>query len=104
MAAKKTGVSDMAYNTKFRAGEGVYVCECCGRKTRDTIGSDGRFCGQCEELLMLQNSHWDGMYNVNNDPPMDALRDEWIATIAKRGGNVEDVKRQCRDIFPPCAD
>ena len=87
-------------NSKFRAGEGTYKCECCRRMTRDTINSDGRYCEQCEELLMLQNAHWDGCYEVGNDKPQDDMRDKWIATIAKRGGDVENVKRQCRDIFP----
>ena len=90
----------MAYNTKFRAGEGTYKCECCGRLTRDTTNSDGRYCGQCEELLMLQNAHWDGCYDVGNDEPQDKMRTKWIALIGKRGGDVESVKRQCRDIFP----
>lgn len=90
----------MTRNTKFRAGEGSYKCQCCDRMTRDTINSDGRFCEQCEELLMLQNSHWDGCYTPGVDLEGDKVRDQWIATIAKRGGNVEAVKQQCRAIFP----
>ena len=68
--------------------------------TRDTINSNGSYCEQCEELLMLQNAHWDGCYNPGNDGPQDAMRDKWIGLIEKRGGNVEAVKRTCRDIFP----
>ncbi len=90
----------MARNNKFRAGEGSYKCECCGRMTRDTINSDGRYCEQCEELLMLQNAHWDGCYNPGVDAEGDKARDEWIAIIAKRGGDVAFVKQQCRAIFP----
>lgn len=90
----------MTRNTKFRAGEGTYKCECCGRMTRDTINSSGHYCEQCEELLMLQNSHWDGDYKPGIDAWGDQQRDKWIALIGKRGGNVENVKRQCRDIFP----
>ena len=90
----------MSRNTKFRAGEGAYKCECCGRQTRDTMNSDGRYCEQCEELLMLQNSHWDGDYTPGNDEAQDNMRDKWIALIAKRGGNVAAVKSQCRGIFP----
>ena len=89
----------MTRNTKFRVGEGVYKCACCGRMTRDTLNSMGEYCEQCEELLMLQNACFDGCYEVNNDPPQDKMRDKWIAIIAKRGGNVEEVKRWCKAIF-----
>jgi len=90
----------MTRNAKFRSGEGSYKCQCCGRMTRDTINSDGRYCEQCEELLMLQNAHWDGCYDVGQDAPQDKMRDTWIAVIAKRGGDVAAVKRTCSDIFP----
>lgn len=91
----------MGYGSKFRVGGGgVYKCACCGRKTRDTMGNDLEFCGQCDELLMLQNAHWDGCYTPDQDPPLDKRRDQWIKTIEKRGGDVEAVKRQCKAIFP----
>jgi hypothetical protein len=85
----------------FRAGRSTFTCGCCARKTRETAeGFTGDFCEQCEELLMLQNSCFDGDYKPGVDAWGDQLRDKWIATIAKRGGNVTKVKVQCRHIFP----
>lgn len=87
-------------NRGFRIGEGTYICECCGRRTRDTMNSMGSYCEQCEELLMLQNSCFDGDYKPGEDAWGDKQRDKWIAIVEKRGGNVARVKQLCERIFP----
>jgi hypothetical protein len=90
----------MSKYSKFTPGRGCFRCECCGRQTRETFSGTGDYCQPCEELMMLQNSHWDGSYDPGVDDWGDKLRDDWIAKIAKGGGNVATVKRICAAIFP----
>lgn len=49
-------------HSHFKAGSGVFVCECCGHKTRHT-GGDGADLGMCEtcyDLAGYDNMRLDG--------------------------------------------
>jgi len=48
-------------NSRFQSGSGVYKCEHCGRRTRETgQGEDGRYCACCSLIFEAQNSFVDG--------------------------------------------
>lgn len=48
-------------NSHFRKGSGIYTCESCGKRTRETGGSES-FCGLCAacyDYAGWENSHSD---------------------------------------------
>lgn len=50
----------MKFN-RFTKGTGVYTCDCCGRRTRDTgDGAMNGICGMCYELAGYENLIQDG--------------------------------------------
>jgi len=83
---------------RFRASfnrKPVFVCECCGHRTRETGQDDDRFCGPCVELLMMQNTLWDG----GAGDWLPKARDEFVAKISKRGGDLAKVRAFMPDLF-----
>lgn len=55
-------VAEMADGSKFRKGSGVYVCELCGKKTRETGNSESDIglCAHCQEVCGWENHILDG--------------------------------------------
>ena len=53
----------MKENNRFQKGSGVYICECCGKKTRETgLGeSHVELCAYCYEVAGWENSFSDGI-------------------------------------------
>ncbi len=45
---------------RMQRGSGIFACECCGRKTRNTHGSNLLLCEDCYELSGIYNVHQDG--------------------------------------------
>lgn len=80
----------------FKSGTGVFACTLCSRKTRMTTQSiEGEYCGECEELLSVQNTLWDD----GPQPWMAKLRDKLLAKISKLGGNADAVRTQIGDLL-----
>jgi hypothetical protein len=88
-------------HSHFQRGSGCFDCRSCGRRTRDTgVQSIGaKVCTDCYELAGMDNA-----CNDNGTSPADegytaeiAAR---LANIAKRGGDVERVKRGNGYLFP----
>lgn len=52
----------MKTSNRFNVGSGVYACDLCGRKTRETGGgeSDADLCFECFELCGMANAINDG--------------------------------------------
>lgn len=85
----------MTKHNRFGRG-GCFVCEDCGRKTRETdrnAGLDG-FCGDCAELAQLQNgfSDTDPELDDNYAPGGWAQRESRALrrAILKAGGKLND--------------
>ena len=87
----------MAGLKRFQRGSGCFKCGVCGRMTRHTgvQGTDSDCCPQCYDLAGWQNSVWDGCFEKKDI----VYRDELIQDIAKKGGDVEAVKAEMRDLF-----
>jgi len=49
-------------SSKFQRGSGVYTCQSCGKKTRETglFESDYGICAYCYEVGGLENAYADG--------------------------------------------
>lgn len=75
-------------NSKFRKGETVYACVCCGRKTRNTgvqsVGSE--LCSECYELAGIENAISDG----KSLSTYESVIKEYIADIRRKGGIAVD--------------
>lgn len=77
----------------------VFNCDICGCRTRMTTQNDDRFCGQCYNLLSMQNSLWDdGAENFVRDGFI-AQRDRLAAEIAKLSGSATAVVAYMPDLF-----
>jgi len=65
-------------NSLMQRGTGIFPCEACGRKTRETGAQSlsSRTCPECYEIAGIENSLSDGHYEG------DAGRDALIAEIA----------------------
>lgn len=75
---------------RFAAGSGVFKCITCERMTRDTGQAVNHLCEDCFEIAGLDNQ-----VNDSGEPcPANVLAEcnGRLQTIAKRGGNVENVK------------
>ena len=79
----------------FQYGRGVYVCQTCGRRTRETTVSGSDDCEQCFELAGLQNAKWDGCYTEADN----AERDRRLKLVVDRGGNKDRVLKSFKDLF-----
>ena len=56
------------YN-RFRVGSGVYVCQSCGKRTRDVgDGANVRLCLACYDLAGWENAHSDENHSENPNP------------------------------------
>lgn len=86
------------FQGRFGGGT-TFVCSCCKRRTRITSQLNEDFCAECEELLMMQNGLWDNGADEFNKYDQAKYRDQFVAQIAKRGGNVEAVKAYMPDLF-----
>lgn len=88
----------MAYS-KFQSGSGVFTCDICNRRTRMTTQDDDRFCGECYDLLGIQNTLWDdGEESFVNDGFL-VVRDGLLEVIKRRGGDIAAVKNDMKDLF-----
>jgi hypothetical protein len=83
----------------FARGTTVFTCQICQRRTRITTGYDTRFCGECYELLGIQNGLWDNGEAYFIEWGGIAERDNLLKKITKLGGNIEKVKAQMTDLF-----
>lgn len=51
----------MRDRSKFQQGRSTFVCENCGKRTRETAVNEGlNLCPKCTELFQLENSLADG--------------------------------------------
>lgn len=80
-------------NNRFRRGESTFKCHICRRGTRYTgvqsVGSS--LCPECYELAGLENMVQDG----EDLGTVVAERDSLLREIAKKGGDVDMVKKCC---------
>jgi hypothetical protein len=67
---------------RFAKGSGVYVCGCCGARTRDT-GMGGAFAGMCDPCYNLS-----GFYNMIQDGQASDLTKNEIERIIQLVGKV----------------
>lgn len=82
----------------FRTGgAGVFTCQSCERRTRETTQGFGedRFCGECYELFGIQNSLWD----CGPEAWIAPARDQLVKRIKQLGGDTLKVARENPDIF-----
>lgn len=89
----------MASN-RFGKG-GVFTCGCCGRRTRFTTQwqTEAEFCGECEELMGVQNTMWDDGVETFVAEGGTKHRDALLAKIKTRGGDTDAVKAQMPQLF-----
>lgn len=81
-----------------RNGRGVFTCATCDRPTRITHQDrDSPLCYECFECAGYENSVQDG-----NDTPESAQAKcaEYVATIEKRGGNMQTFYKSFQIIWP----
>lgn len=78
----------------FALGIGVYLCKCCGRKTRSTIFEIARddneilkLCVQCYDLAGYENEQSD--YGPLSERDQLVVKD-LIGQVKKLGGSVEE--------------
>jgi hypothetical protein len=83
----------------FARGTSTFQCTICERTTRMTTQDDDRFCGECYELLSIQNGLWDDGAEEFRNWNGPKVRDQYLAKITKRGGNTEKVKKEMPDLF-----
>lgn len=91
----------MAAN-RFRShfgGRVTFQCDCCKRNTRMTTQSDDRYCGECEELLGIQNALWDDGAEVFIADGAVPYRDKLLAKIVKLKGSESAVRAYMPDLF-----
>jgi len=81
----------MAKQRNFRRGRSTFNCICCHRLTREVDQGGTDLCQECFEICGLDNTVNDNSYDPTEYLP-EAER--LLAKIAKRGGDVEAVKRQ----------
>ena len=75
----------------FQRGQSpTFICMTCGRRTRDTGQGVDHLCEQCFDLAGLDNEVNDSGLKINKSQA--AYRDKLLATIARKGGDVEKVK------------
>jgi hypothetical protein len=89
-----------AANSKFRSGSGVYVCRCCGIRTRETGSGEAgcELCVDCFEIAGIDNG-------INDDgrAPTERERvelEQRVANIASKGGSVATVREWNTFAFP----
>jgi len=88
------------YSRSSFKSSGVFACQCCGHQTRESGQDDDRFCNPCVELMMMGNTlSDDGLENFLPWGPK--ARDQWVAKIAKRGGDVAKVRAFMPRLFAP---
>jgi hypothetical protein len=61
-------------NSRFQRGSGVFICQSCNRRTRDTdeAACDTGYCAHCYALASHQNSVFDG------------CADQWTIDVRER--------------------
>jgi hypothetical protein len=74
----------MSTINRFQRGSGVYTCDVCERKTRNTGQSySSKLCGECWELAGIENEISDGhSTQADRQAEIDIL----VAAIAAKGG------------------
>ena len=83
-------------NDRFRRGQSVFTCDCCGRQTRNTgQPTQSTTCLECWELAGLQNMIFDG----EEIEEIASERDRYMHTIIARGGNEERVRSEFPDLW-----
>lgn len=67
--AVSTKENSMSATNRFARGSGMYVCDCCGRKTRSTGCGDNEnagLCAECYDLAGIENAISDGGHDEND--------------------------------------
>lgn len=77
-------------NARFKRFSAVFDCRHCGRKTRDTNGSNGslRLCEDCEDGCMQEN----GMNDTSNPEESAQYEKDMRAAFQRavdKGGRIE---------------
>jgi tRNA G26 N,N-dimethylase Trm1 len=84
-------------NNRFQQGRGVFVCECCGRRTRDSGQSvSSECCYECYELAGWQNAVWDNGF----DAEIASARDQLVAAAVRKGSNEARIRKEFSDLWP----
>lgn len=81
----------MSYRHFQRGQEPVFNCAICGRRTRNTTGSDSGLCGQCWDL-----AGWDNHHNDNGEAPTPSEMQEYEALLrqaVRKGGDETKIRR-----------
>lgn len=79
----------------FKRGSAVFVCRICGRRTRDTNGSNGyiELCQDCYEGAEQENG-----FNDTSDPEQKAQYEKDMRTCYQRavnkGGKIAGYTKQ----------
>lgn len=83
-------------NRHFRqGGRGVYTCQICERRTRETTLQGHDICADCFEMAGLENAKLDGCFTDADIPERDRL----LSVIVKKGGNLVKVVEEFRELF-----
>ena len=83
--------------TKFQRGRSTFVCDDCGRTTRETIqGQEACVCEECWEICGLQNAWSDGFRDGVREQALEYLKD-----LQMKGGNPSKLLAEYPDLFPP---
>lgn len=55
--------------SRFQKGSALYMCRCCGQKTRDTAGdaANVRMCAECYEVAGWENAVADGYEGADEE-------------------------------------
>lgn len=82
---------------RFAKGTGCFVCECCGRRTRENgQGAGGKHtCLECWELAGLENAVLDG------EPLEEVIseRDRYVSALVKKGVALARIHAEFSDLF-----
>ena len=82
----------MAIKRFQRGQQPTFNCSICGRRTRDTTGSDSQLCSQCYDL-----AGWDNHHNDSGTVP-DAgemkFYESLVAEAAAKGGDADKMREQ----------
>ena len=80
----------------------TFNCGLCGRLTRDVGKGNADWCGQCFDIMSLDNEANDGGYKKGSPElkRVQAKAEKLLAKVAERGGDVAAVRKFCSFVFP----